>query len=476
MILLGLFEPEPWPEEVDGDDLLDRLVAAILQYIVMLLHEAETVALWVVHAHGFELWRHTPRLAAVAPEKGCGKTTLLDVLKPLVPRALQTENISPAALFRAVQQLNPTLLIDEFDTFGTGNNELRNILNAGHKRGGCVYRCEGDNHDLKAFTTFAPAALAGIGRLPETLSDRSIRIPLQKRKPGEPVQDFRDDRADHLHEMARQAARWVKDNEAQLRRTEPAMPLGIHNRQADNWRALLAIADTAGGDWPKRARQACVALSRDSGDTASIRVQLLADIHSAFNETGHGRLFSEEIVDRLHGLEDRPWPEYGRQRKPISKTQVANLLNPFSVTPSTVRRGDRTDKGYKLEDFTDLFERYLCAEKGTHAQHPPFQTVTPSQAKDTAGFRPNHTVTLESGVTAQNPPNAKETAVCDGVTVDNGGTGELGISEAEYEREERLAIQTEPPLSPETREANRFLGPEPIPPMFDRRPGASKKK
>ncbi len=233
---LGLFEPDPWPEEVDGDDLLDRIVGALCRHVVMPSHAAEAVALWVVHCHAFENWRHTPRLGVLAPEKECGKSTLLDVLTCLVPRALKTENLSTATMFRTVDQFKPTLLIDEFDTFLRDNEELRGALNAGHAKGGRHLRCEGDDNKVRAFKTFGPAALAGIGRLPETLADRSILITLQKRKADEYIQDFRDDRADHLRELASQAARWVQDHQTLLRQTEPVMPEGIHNRRADNWR------------------------------------------------------------------------------------------------------------------------------------------------------------------------------------------------------------------------------------------------
>ena len=91
---LGLFEPDPWPEEVDGDDLLNRITTALRRYVVMPPHAAEAVALWVMHCHAFELWRHTPRLGVLAPEKECGKSTLLDVLLCLAPRAIKTENLS----------------------------------------------------------------------------------------------------------------------------------------------------------------------------------------------------------------------------------------------------------------------------------------------------------------------------------------------------------------------------------------------
>ncbi len=224
---LGLFEPNPWPEEVDGDDLLDRIADALRRYVVMPDHLAQVVALWVVHTHCFENWQCTPRLAVGAPDMGCGKSTLLDVLAGLTPRAVKTENLSTAVMFRVVDKYRPTLLVDEVDTFLRDNDELRGALNAGHRKGGRVFRCEGDDNQLRGFRTFAPVATAGIGRLPGTLADRSIPIILHKRKADEPVKDFRDDRADHLRDLARQVARWAGDHQLDLSNREPAMPPSV---------------------------------------------------------------------------------------------------------------------------------------------------------------------------------------------------------------------------------------------------------
>ena len=77
---LGLVDPDPWPEEVDGEELLDRIVGGLCRHIVMPAYVAYAVALWVVHCYVFDIWHHTPRLSVSAPEKGCGKSTLLDVL------------------------------------------------------------------------------------------------------------------------------------------------------------------------------------------------------------------------------------------------------------------------------------------------------------------------------------------------------------------------------------------------------------
>jgi putative DNA primase/helicase len=429
---LGLFEPDPWPEEVDGDDLLDRIVCALCRHVVMPAHAAEATALWVVHAHAFECWRHTPRLGVLAPEKECGKSTLLDVLSCLVPRAVKTENLSTAVMFRLVDKHRPTLLVDEFDTFLRDNEELRGALNAGHARGGAHLRCEGDDNKVRAFKTFAPAALAGIGRLPETLADRSVLITLQKRKPDEFVQDFRDDRADHLRDLASRASKWAQDHQHDLRQSEPIMPAGIHNRRADNWRPLLSIADLAGGEWPERARRAAIALSSKTDDTDSIRVQLLVDIRTIFDSTGKDRLMSEELVEHLHKMEDRLWPEYGKRSQPISKNQVARLLKPFTISPGTIRCGETTGKGYKLSKFDDVFARYL-----------PSQTVTTSHVNATAGLSPISKRHKDEDVTVGNSLKATDSAGCDGVTVEMGGVPPRTRYQADSDGnlEEREAIQ-----------------------------------
>ena len=77
--------------------------------------------------------------------KRCGKTTLLDVLGRLVRRPLPTANVTSSAVFRVVEAYRPTLLVDEADTFLRDNDELRGIINSGHRHGGCVLRTVGDD-------------------------------------------------------------------------------------------------------------------------------------------------------------------------------------------------------------------------------------------------------------------------------------------------------------------------------------------
>ena len=154
----------------------------------------------------------TPRLAITSPTKGCGKTTLLDVVEPLVFRPLAAANCSASSIFRVVEGHRPCLLIDEADSFLSNNEELRGVLNSGHRRGGAVLRNVGDEHEPRSFSTFAACAIALIGRLPGTLADRAVPIDLVRRKADEAIEPFRFDRVDHLAVLARKLMRWTKDN------------------------------------------------------------------------------------------------------------------------------------------------------------------------------------------------------------------------------------------------------------------------
>ena len=154
---------EPWDLPVNGAELLDELCKAIGEHVVLPEGGTEAMALWALHTHVFDCFNHSPRLAITSPEKGCGKTTALDVLRELVARPLSTSNVTASAVFRTVEIARPTLLIDEADTFLTENEALRGILNSGHRKGAAIIRTVGDDHEPRQFSTWSPAAIAMIG-------------------------------------------------------------------------------------------------------------------------------------------------------------------------------------------------------------------------------------------------------------------------------------------------------------------------
>ena len=408
---IELSDTEPWPDPIDGAELLGELMAAFRRYLVLPDGAAEVLSLWTIHAHAFEAFQHTPRLDIRSPEKQCGKTIILDVLEGLTPRSVRTENVTTAVLFRLVDAHKPTLLVDEVDSFLKNNEGLRGALNAGHRRGGRHLRCEGDKNELRGFKTFAPVAMAGIGRLPGTLIDRSIPITMKRRRPSEEIEFFRWDRTDGLRVLARKAARWAKDNSPKLRKADPELPEWLLNRGADNWRPLLAIADIIGGEWPALARRiAKEVIEEDS----SHRTQLLFDIKGVFEGKAVDRITSADLCEVLGKMEDRPWPEWGRNGKPITPNALARQLSGFGIKPKLFRPDglEKPGRGYLLEDFTDAFSRY---------HRPP--TVTPLQPNESGAYSEKPTVTENDVVTVANPPKPALNNDCNGVTV---GTPDIG--------------------------------------------------
>lgn len=359
-------EPEPWPEPVNGAALVDAISTEIRKYVVMAEHSADTCALWVVHTYLLNVFHITPRLGIRSPMKRCGKTTLLDVLERLVWRPLLSGSITAAAMFRMIEAYCPSLLIDEADKFVRENPELRQLLNLGHRHNGKVTRAVGEDFEPRQFAAYAAVAIAAIGGFPDELTDRSVVIDLKRRLASEKVGSLRFDRLGHLNVLARKIARWAKDHAQALTAVDPAMPAGIHSREADNWMPLLAIADEAGGDWPDRARKAAEAAHAAAGDDAESRLELLlGDIRGIVTAKATDRLSSADLVAALVAIEGRPWAEFGKTGKPLTQGRLAQLLRPLKIAPTQIRFSTiDTRKGYQLWQFKEAFERYLGEEGG----------------------------------------------------------------------------------------------------------------
>jgi hypothetical protein len=352
---------EPWPDPVDGDLLLKSLRDLIRRYLVLPRRAATAISLWILHTHAIDVSNISPFLAILSPEPRCGKTVLMELLLDLVHKPLLTSNITPAALFRIIDKYSPTLLIDEADTFFKGNEDLRGILNSGHRKPTAkVTRTVGKDFEPRVFSTWGPKAIARIGKLELTLEDRSITIPMKRKAPDEHVSAFHPDRIrDELSTLRMQIVRWVIDHLDLLKTADPTVPSELNDRAQDNWGPLLAIADTVGGPWPKRARLAAIDFSgpKEAEDSSS-GVQMLADIRQIFSVEAASQLATDDLLRTLNQMEDRPWPEW-RQGKPMTPAQLARLLGKFGIHPKQIWINRKNFRGYVLADFEDAFRRYL---------------------------------------------------------------------------------------------------------------------
>ena len=375
--------------ETDSIAMMNDVVGFIRRYVALTSYQADELALFVVHTHAFEAAETTPYQNIGSATKQSGKTRLLEVLELLVADPWLTGRATTAVLARRIEDKRPTLLLDETDAAFKAESDyaeaLRSILNSGYRHSGKASVCVGGGSSYVDLSTFCPKAIAGIGKLPDTVADRSVPIWLQRRSASEPIERLRARDARLQAEPLRAAAAaWAAANLDRLRAAQPTIPPALSDRAADVCEPLLAIAESIGGEWPERARRAVVILCTGREDEQSRGTQLLRDIREVFDETGTSEMFSDTIIEELIKKEESPWGEY-KQGKPLTKNTLARLLRPFGVRPSgTLRVGDRTGKGYQRAAFEDAWSRYLPTQPSQRHNanndggKPAISTVTPT--------------------------------------------------------------------------------------------------
>jgi rubrerythrin len=250
---------------------------------------------------------------------------------------------------------------------------LTALLNAGWQRGLTVPRVERSRQGefvVREFETFCPKVLVGLGRLADTVEDRAIHITLQRKKPNESVCDFYlQDAREEAKPICEALERWASDPQtmAALRLARPLMPRHISDRAKEGWRLLVAIADAAGSDWSGRARKAMLALEQAREDPA-FNVRLLIALRDIFVEHQAERLTTLEIAEALAELPDAPVPEEfwkwlaapdSKRRSQQIGSWLAKALKPFGIKPAIWKENGQTQRGYRLADLQDAFDRYL---------------------------------------------------------------------------------------------------------------------
>ncbi len=358
---IALEAPEAWPSRVDGATLLDSLVEQIRRFLIAPPYAVESMALWLTLSYLVDHAACLPLLVFFSATKRCGKTTALEVVSRLALKALPASTITSAALFRVVEKFRPTLVLDEADSIFKENEDLRTLVNASFSRTAAyAIRCSGEDQEPRIFSTWCPKALGLIGHLPSTLADRALLIPMKRKKGEETVERLRADQDQGFEELRRRIVRWTTDSQKKIAAIDPQIPIELNDRQADAWRELLRIADVAGGEWSRIAREAAIAVCAQSdSDDDDVRTLLLRDLRALFSSATYKTAFtSEEVVEYLLSLEDHPWPGFAGG-KGFSKNNLARYLKPFGIQSVQMKTAGRNARAYRVEDFKEIFARYL---------------------------------------------------------------------------------------------------------------------
>jgi hypothetical protein len=380
-------------------DLLGEIEAIVSRYVMISADALTAIVLWIAHTYALDAFDVTPYLNVTSPAKRCGKSRLLEVLEGLTRAAWLVIRPSEAVLFRKIGRDQPTMLLDEVDAIfkdrSASTEGLRAVLNAGNRRGVTVPRCVGDQHELVDFPVFCAKVTAGIGRvLPDTVRDRGIEVQLLRKKPGETLPKLRQAILRQETAPVRKAlATWASTTVIDaFRIAAPIVPDELHDRAADAWEPLLAIADSAGGDWPTRARNAARALHCADLDKDNVGVLLLRAIRDEFDAAGVDRLLTADLLRRLIERDGEPWgawwgPAIAKDDVRGPGFKLATQLREYGIMPKEMRTATGKGKGYERADFEDAFARYATAPdptlRATGAGPSPNDATTRHSAPDT---------------------------------------------------------------------------------------------
>ncbi|ENW78104.1 hypothetical protein F909_03787 [Acinetobacter sp. ANC 3929] len=347
------------PDKKDiGIHIYEVLCSTIDRFIYCEPYQNTTIALWVIKSWCMPAFKVAPILAITAFTKGAGKSQLLNLIGCLCHDPVSTSNITPAALFRYIEQYKPTVLIDEADTFLSRSEDLRGIVNAGFESTGCVIRCVGQDSEPTQFNVFCPKVIAGIGNLPSTIESRSIVINMYRKPVHIEKEKLRKANESDFDRIKQLVSEWANNHIEQLMKYEPQMPDKLSDRQKDCWEPLLSISELLGDHIAEEARNAAIEICKINSDEPHVNELMLFDIRRVFAELKLDRLPTMDLINALCEDEEAAWRYLNKGGK-ITPRQLAQILKQFNISSKQIRFGEQTKKGYDIADFQECFSKYL---------------------------------------------------------------------------------------------------------------------
>ena len=345
----------------NGGELIRQVEDFISRFAVVPFGTLLPITLWVVGTHLFESFDAFAYLTITSPTPRCGKSRVLELLSLLCANAERTSNISEAALFRLIEKFKPTLLLDEMEQIrekGERAQILRNLLNAGNRRDAVAIRCAEGGATIERCTVFCPKAIAAIGSLPDTITDRAIVIGMHRRTREEKIERFLFQRAEPVARQIRErVVAWAKTNLEMIKQAYLAAPdlAFLEDRDAESWAPLFSILAVADADRLSELRgyaEDLCGTKQADGAEENFAVRLICDAARVLRE-GERNISSAELLTRLRAIVEAPWSDEG-----FDQRRLAKHLRAFSLRPKPVRVGDSTPRGYEADRIQECARRY----------------------------------------------------------------------------------------------------------------------
>ncbi len=356
-----LYDAQHCAAQEYGAALLRDVEDFISKFVVLPSRALLPLALWTVGTHLFDAFDSFAYLVITSPTPRCGKSRMLEVLALLCANPERTSNISEAALFRLIERFQPTLLLDEMEQIrekGERAQILRNLLNAGNRRDAVAIRCAEAGKSIERCSVYCPKALAAIGSLPDTITDRAIVIRMQRRTREERIERFLFQRAKpKACEIGERIAAWGKQQGSTIRAAylnAPDLDF-LEDRDAESWAPLFVTLAVASPSRVAELRACAEALSGQKQDDAAdenFAVCLIRDVNAVLREEER-HIASAELLTRLRAIEDSPWADATFEAR-----RLAKHLRTFGLKPKAIRVGDSTLRGYAAAEIRERASRY----------------------------------------------------------------------------------------------------------------------
>jgi hypothetical protein len=384
-----------WREEtpsINGRQLFDQIRTLLMSFVHFDDDRIPTlIALWIMGTYLYSAFSYYGYAFFHSQFKRSGKTRVLEIIGHLAFEATSPLNAPTTAAIRDIASEGRTLQLDTLERWRGKSPEAfsaaMELLDAGFRQRGTVAKMvpSDDGFRRVQYPVYAPYSMAAIDRdsLSDTALDRAFVIEMHRKAARIKTRSY------HYHKVERgcqpirsnlylwafgHAARVAtvyesKDLQASLDR------LGLHDRAADIWKPILAIAGVLGIDITTLGRLA-QEMGRDpEAAEDDRRLTVLSDLlaHAKGGKvvettTQLRSWISFSVTEReLHGLfsgwgfdQRNRWIR-GESRRAwsLSETKLRALVRELTNgrEPMTLEKGDQTDHvgglSLRIEDFCD---------------------------------------------------------------------------------------------------------------------------
>lgn len=354
----------------------------ITRYSILQDEEADLATVFAMGTHCFSpacQWPATFPFLYITGPYGSGKTVLgQDCLGATARQWRSATGATGPTLFRMqgredeetgeIENIAPTLCLDEVDrTFaGAQDHPLTQALNVAYKRGSTIPRSAGKSSI--DFPVYGPKIMMGMdnGRLPDSVTQRSIRIELEKKSQDEKaaagVEDFFIfDVEQETEELQQMLSDWAKAHSMVLRDYRPQFPSGLTARQWEIARTFVQLAHEMGPGMEARITHSLLTVFSRKRGQESAKEKLYTAISEVFNTTGERKVTTKALMAHLN--------EKGIGVPGNSGKGLASLLSADGIGPKSIWIDDpespfysgkaQSHRGYQRYQFDEVFVKYL---------------------------------------------------------------------------------------------------------------------